>query len=136
MIKDNKILEILKLKNIAVVGASIKIDRPSYFVSLYMLQNGYKIIPVNPSYNNIFNLKCYPNLESIKHNIDIVNIFRKSKYVLPIVLSGIRIKAKAIWMQDGVVDHEAKKLAKNAGLRVIMDNCLLREHRINHKKLI
>ena len=133
MIKDNKILEILKLKNIAVVGASIKIDRPSYFVSLYMSQNGYKIIPVNPSYNNIFNLKCYPNLESIKHNIDIVNIFRKSKFVLPIVLSAIRIKAKAIWMQDGVVDHEAKKLAKNAGLRVIMDNCLLREHRINQK---
>tara|TARA_X000001036_G_C20410238_1_gene696731 strand:- start:152 stop:562 length:411 start_codon:yes stop_codon:yes gene_type:complete len=136
MIKDNKILEILKLKNIAVVGASIKIDRPSYFVSLYMLQNGYKIFPVNPSYNKIFNLTCYPNLESIKPNIDIVNIFRKSNYVLPIVSSAIKKKVKAIWMQDGVINHEAKKLAKNAGIQVVMDKCLLREHRINHKKLI
>ncbi|MBA65663.1 MAG: CoA-binding protein [Candidatus Marinimicrobia bacterium] len=131
----NQILEILKLKNIAVIGASNKKERPSYFVSQYMLQHGYKIIPVNPLHKKINNTTCYPNLDTIKTTIETVNIFRKSEYVLPVVISAIKNGVKAIWMQDGVINYKAKKLAKNAGLLVVMDNCILRQHHLNIQNL-
>ena len=135
MNNTNQILEILKLKNIAVIGASNKKERPSYFVSQYMLKHGYKIIPVNPLHKKINNTTCYPNLDTIKTTIDTVNIFRKSEYVLPIVVSAIKNGIKAIWMQDGVINYEAKILAINAGLLVVMDNCILREHHLNIQNL-
>ena len=124
----NQILEILKLKNIAVIGASNKKERPSYFVSQYMLQHGYKIIPVNPLHKKINNTTCYPNLDTIKTTIETVNIFRKSEYVLPVVISAIKNGVKAIWMQDGIINLEAFEAAKNAGLLVVMNDCILRRH--------
>ena len=106
------IKEILQYNTIAVVGFSPKKDRPSNFVSMYMKENGYEIIPVNPGHNYIGKMRSYPNLESIKKKIEIVNIFRRSKYVSDIVESAILIEAKAIWMQDSICDHEAAKAAR------------------------
>ena len=125
-----KIKEILEHKSIAVVGFSPKEERPSNYVSMYMQKNGYLITPVNPGYQYIGNLKCYPNLESIDHPIDIVNIFRRSEYVYDVVKSSIFINAKAVWMQDSVHDKMAERLAIEKGIMVVMDNCILHQHKI------
>ena len=123
------IKEILQYNTIAVVGFSPKKDRPSNFVSMYMKGNGYEIIPVNPGHHYIGKMRSYPNLESIKKKIEIVNIFRRSEYVSHIVESAILIEAKAIWMQDSIFDQKAAKAAREAGLLVVMDDCLLRQHK-------
>ena len=128
MNNTNHILKILRLKTIAVVGISNKKTRPSFYVSEYMEKNGYEIIPVNPLHNNILGKKCYADLKSIKIPVDIVNIFRRSKYVVPIVTAAIEKEAKAVWMQDGVVNKEAAKLARKAGMQVVMNDCILRQH--------
>tara|TARA_B100000965_G_C19469216_1_gene703325 strand:- start:322 stop:720 length:399 start_codon:yes stop_codon:yes gene_type:complete len=128
--KDHtKIKEILNYSSIAVVGFSPKEERPSNYVSMYMQKNGYSIIPVNPGHQYIGNLKCYPNLESIDQTIDIVNIFRRSEFVYDIVKSSIFINAKAIWMQDSVYDKKAEKLAVAKGIMVVMNDCILRQHK-------
>jgi predicted CoA-binding protein len=114
---------------IAVVGLSNKRWRPSYGVSEYMQRAGYRIIPVNPELSEVLGEKCYPQLESIVEPIDIVNIFRRSDQVPEIVESAIRVKAKAVWMQEGVIHEEAAAKARAAGLTVVMDRCLLKEHR-------
>ena len=127
---QSKIKKILDYKSIAVVGFSPKKERPSNYVSMYMQKNGYLITPVNPGHQHIDNLKCYPNLESINHPIDIVNIFRRSEYVYDIVKSSIFINAKAVWMQDSVYDKMAESLAIEKGIMVVMDDCILRQHKI------
>ena len=127
---QSKIKKILDYKSIAVVGYSPKKERPSNYVSMYMQKNGYLITPVNPGHQHIDNLKCYPNLESINHPIDIVNIFRRSEYVYDIVKSSIFINAKAVWMQDSVYDKMAESLAIEKGIMVVMDDCILRQHKI------
>jgi predicted CoA-binding protein len=113
---------------IAVVGLSPKIGRPSNQVARYMLETGYQIIPVNPGHHQILNQPCYPDLLSVPGNIDIVNIFRRSEQVLLIVQDAITKKAKVIWMQEGIVNEEAAKLAKKHGLFVIMDRCIKIDH--------
>ncbi len=129
-----KIKSILNYKSIAVVGFSPKKERPSNYVSMYMQESGYSITPVNPGHQYIGNQKCYPNLESINKPIDIVNIFRRSKYVYDIVKSSIFINAKAIWMQDSVYDKRAESLAMEKGIMVVMDDCILRQHKILKQK--
>jgi len=131
---QTKIKRILEYKSIAVVGFSPKEERPSNYVSMYMQKNGYLITPVNPGHQYIGNLKCYPNLESIDHPIDIVNIFRRSEFVYNIVKSSIFINAKAIWMQDSVYDKMAERLAIEKGIMVVMDDCILRQHKILKEK--
>jgi len=116
-------------RTIAVVGLSPKTDRPSFIVASYLKQQGYRIIPVNPIATEILGEKSYPDLSSIPEPIDVVDIFRRSEEVLPIVEEAIRIGAKSIWMQEGVISEEAAKLAKDAGLRAIMDKCMLKEHK-------
>ena len=128
MNNTNHILKILRLKTIAVVGISNKKTRPSFYVSEYMEKNGYEIIPVNPLHNNILGKKCYAELKSIKRPVDIVNVFRRSEYVVPLVTAAIEKEAKAVWMQDGVVNKEAAKLARKAGIQVVMNDCILRQH--------
>ena len=125
---NNQIIKILKLKSIAIVGLSNKHHKPSYQIFKYLNRNGYNTIPVNPNYSIVENKECYSDLESINKPVDTVNIFRKSKYVLPIIHSAIKINAKAIWMQDGVINEKASEAAKNAGLLVIMNDCILRRH--------
>jgi len=125
---NNQIIKILKLKSVAIVGLSNKRHKPSYQIFKYLNQNGYNTIPVNPSYQFVENKKCYSDLESINKPVGTVNIFRKSEYVLPIIQSAIKINAKAIWMQDGVINEEAFEAAKNAGLLIVMNDCILRRH--------
>ena len=131
---QTKIKKILEYKSIAVVGFSPKEERPSNYVSMYMQKNGYLITPVNPGYQYIGNLKCYPNLESIDHPIDTVNVFRRSEFVYDIVKSSIFINAKAVWMQDSVYDKRAERLGIEKGMIVVMDDCILRHHKILKEK--
>ena len=123
------IKNIFQLNNIAVVGMSPKAERPSNYVALYMRDQGYNIIPVNPGQKSIQNEMCYPSLTSIPHQVDVVNVFRRSEYVLPIAQDAIAIGAKALWLQDGVINEEASKIAQDAGLLFIMNDCMLRRHR-------
>jgi uncharacterized protein len=121
--------EILKTsRNIAVVGLSNREFRPSYGVADYLKSVGYRIIPVNPQETEVLGEKCYARLEDIPEKVDVVNIFRRSEFVPDIVDSAVRIGARAIWMQEGVIHHEAADRARRAGLFVIMNACILKEH--------
>ena len=115
-------------KNVAVVGLSNKLGRPSLTVASYLKGQGYKIIPVNPTIQEVGGDKCYPDLASVPDRIDIVDVFRRSDEVLPVVDAAIKIGAKAIWMQEGIVNEEAADKAREAGLMVVMDKCMLKEH--------
>jgi uncharacterized protein len=114
---------------IAVVGLSDNPLRPSHGVSAYMQSQGYKIIPVNPQADEVLGEKAYASLLDVPESIDIVDIFRRSEFVPEIVDQAIQLKARAIWMQEGVVHQQAAEKARNAGLLVIMDSCILKEHR-------
>ena len=120
---------LLDSHTIAVVGLSGKRYRPSYGVAEYMQKAGYRIIPVNPLESQILGEKCYPDLESIPGEVDIVDIFRRSEFVPEIVEAAIRKGAKVIWMQEGVIHEEAAEKARQAGIFVVMDRCILKEHR-------
>jgi uncharacterized protein len=128
---DEVVQKILNMKTIAVVGCSPKPERASHYVAEYMRNAGYKIIPVNPGFPEILGEKCYPNLSAIPEKVDVVNLFRKSEEVYPFVQDAIKIGAKAIWMQDGVEHEGAAAKAKEAGLLVVQNDCLMRQHR-NH----
>ncbi len=124
------VTELLKTsRTIAVVGLSGKRFRPSYGVAEYMQRNGYRIIPVNPLEETVLGEKCYPDLDGIPDRIDIVDIFRRAEFVPEIVEAAIRVGARAVWMQEGVVHEEAAERARAAGLAVVMDRCILKDHR-------
>ena len=126
---NEEIAEILKTtKVIAVVGLSPKPERPSYSVSAYMQDMGYKIIPVNPGQTEILDEKVYKSLLDIPGPVDMVNIFREPSAVPEIVDQAIQIKAKVVWMQEGIVHNDAAAKAKAAGLKVVMNKCLYKEH--------
>jgi predicted CoA-binding protein len=114
---------------IAVVGLSSDEMRPSHGVAAYMQRVGYRIIPVNPNETEVLGEKAYARLEDVPEKIDIVDIFRRSIYVRGVVESAIRVGAKAVWMQEGVVDESAAAIARAAGLDVVMDRCILKDHR-------
>ncbi len=116
-------------KTIAVVGLSESPMRPSYGVSAYMQTHGYKIIPVNPAIVEALGEKSYPSLLEVPEKIDIVNIFRRPEFVEDIVDQAIQLKVPAVWMQEEVINHKAAKKAEGAGLFVVMDLCILKEHR-------
>jgi hypothetical protein len=121
--------EILKAsRTIAVVGLSSKPQRPSHGVSRYMQSAGYRIIPVNPAETEVLGEKAYARLEDIPERVDIVDVFRRSEAVPEIVESAIRIGARGVWMQEGVAHSEAAERARRAGLFVIMNTCILKEH--------
>ncbi|MBU0485183.1 MAG: CoA-binding protein [Proteobacteria bacterium] len=117
-----------EIKTIAIVGLSPKPDRPSHDVARYLIAAGYTIIPVNPGQTEILGLPCYPNLHAIPIRIDVVDIFRRSELVPPIVDEAIAIKAKAIWMQQGIINEASARKARQAGLKVFMDRCLKIDH--------
>jgi len=126
---NQNIPEILKkYTTVAVVGLSPKPYRASYSVAAYLQQKGYRIIPVNPGHNSILNETCYPSLSAIPEPVEIVDIFRRSEHILPIVEEAIRIQAKVIWMQSGIVNQTAAQRALDAGLDVVMDACMKVEH--------
>ena len=123
------IQKIFGMKSIAVVGMSPKPERPSHYVAMYLKENGYTIYPVNPGHKVIAGLRCYSNLLEILVEVDIVDVFRRPEHVLPIAEATIEIGAKALWLQDGVINKEASQLAEEAGLLVVMNDCMLRQHR-------
>jgi predicted CoA-binding protein len=113
---------------IAVVGLSADWFRPSYFAAKYMQDRGYRIVPVNPRYPQILGETCYPDLGSIPHRIDMVDVFRKPQDCVPIARDAVAIRAKVLWLQLGVVNEEAANIASLAGLTVVMDACVKIEY--------
>ena len=120
-------------RTIAVVGLSSDSSRPSHSVSSYMRRQGYKVIPVNPNETEVFGQKAYPDLASVPEKIDLVDVFRRSDEAGKAVDQAIAVGAKAVWMQEGVIDRDAAQRALDAGLLVVMDRCWLKEHRRNSR---
>jgi uncharacterized protein len=128
-VKD-EIAELLtKTKTIAVVGLSSDPMRPSFGVSQYMQRKGYRIIPVNPNEDMVLGEKAYGTLGEIPERIDLVDVFRRPEFVPEIVDEAIRLKIPALWLQEGVIHETAAKKAREAGISVVMDRCVLKEHR-------
>jgi uncharacterized protein len=115
-------------RTIAVVGLSSDPSRPSHGVAGYMRRQGYKVIPVNPNETEVFGEKSYPNLAAVQEKIDLVDVFRRSDEAGKAVDEAIAVGAKAVWLQEGVIDREAAQRAVDAGLLVVMDRCWLKEH--------
>jgi predicted CoA-binding protein len=128
MTADATIREILALKSIAVVGLSPNQTRPSHGVAHYLLAQGYHIIPVNPGHDEILGLKCYPSLRDIPETVDLVDVFRRPEYVLPVAEEAIEIGAKVFWLQLGIINDEAIRLVEEAGLLAVQNRCLKIEH--------
>jgi len=130
----DQITEILNAaKTVAVVGLSSNPMRPSYGVAAYLQMNGYRIIPVNPGINGALGEKAYPDLKSVPEKIDIVNIFRRSDQVAPVVDEAISLNIPCVWMQEEVEDVVSAAKARQAGIFVLMDSCILKEHRKRHR---
>ena len=119
--------EIFDLKTIAVVGISDNPERPSNFVAKFLEERGYNIIPVNPNLKEWEGKKCYPDLLSIPVKVDVVDIFRRPEAIPQIVDEAISIKAKVVWMQEGIVNEEAAAKARDAGIEVVMDRCMKKD---------
>tara|TARA_B100001142_G_scaffold328343_2_gene388208 strand:+ start:400 stop:804 length:405 start_codon:yes stop_codon:yes gene_type:complete len=112
-----------EVKTIAIVGASSNPDRDSYKVMKFLIDYEYQIYPVNPNETNILGRKCYPDLESIEEKIDMVDVFRAEKFILDISRVAIKIGAKILWTQEGIIDEKAASLGRSSGLKVVMDKC-------------
>lgn len=125
---DEQIKKIYALKNIAVVGMSKNPEKAAHYVPKYLAEQGYNIIPVNPTASEILEKKCYPNLLDIPVQIDIVDVFRPSDQVRPVIEEAIKMKPKVIWLQEGIHDPDAESIAKKAGIDVIFNRCMLAEH--------
>ena len=120
ILKDNRVL--------AIVGLSANWHRPSYFAAKYMLEHGYRVIPVNPQYSEVLGQKCYASLREIPEKVDLVDVFRKSADVMPVAEDAIAIGARVLWQQLGVVNAQAAAAARAAGLETVMDRCVKIEH--------
>lgn len=128
--KKDAIGELLsRTRTIAVVGLSSDPMRPSFGVSQYMQGKGYRIIPVNPNESSVLGEKCYPTLSDVPEKVDMVDVFRRPEFVREIVDEAIRLKIASLWLQEGVVDPTAAQKARDAGITVVMDRCILKEHR-------
>jgi uncharacterized protein len=133
MNNDTMLKEILlSARTIASVGLSSNPQKESYGIALYLKNQGYRVIPVNPTTPEVFGEKSYPDLESVPEKIDVVQVFRKPEDVPPVVDEAIKIGAKVVWMQEGIVNEEAAQKAREAGLQVVMDACM----RATHRRLI
>jgi predicted CoA-binding protein len=133
MTEEEKIKQIFSFKNIAVVGMSDNPEKPSNRVPAYLMKQGYKIIPINPTKDEIMGLKSYKSLLDVEDEIDIVDVFRRPEYAVEVVKEAIERKKKrgdikAIWLQEGIVNDEAKKLAEENGLLFIQDKCMFKEY--------
>lgn len=127
---DDFLKEILQsARIIASVGLSSNQEKESYWIALYLQQQGYRVIPVNPTTDEILGEKAYPDLESVPEKIDVVQVFRRPEDVPPIVDDAIKAGAKVVWMQEGIVHEEAAQKAREAGLQVVMDACMRSTHR-------
>ena len=125
---DEEIRNILSLKKLAVVGMSKNASKAAQYVPRYLSEQGYDIIPVNPTTNEILGKRSYDIVSEITDDIDVVNVFRPSDQVLQVIQEAIKIKPKVIWLQEGIHNLEAEELAKKAGIKVIFNRCMLAEH--------
>ncbi|MGI0020519.1 MAG: CoA-binding protein [Nitrososphaera sp.] len=126
---DAEIREIYKLKNIAVVGMSKSDGKAANYVPKYLMERGYNVIPVNPTAPEIMGKKSYPNVSSVPDDVDIVDVFRPSDDVLPVVIDAIKKPGiKVVWMQLGIYNEQAEKLAREKGIKVVYNRCMLSEH--------
>jgi uncharacterized protein len=126
---DDEIRKIYSLKNIAVVGMSKNPDKAAHYVPKYLYENGYHIIPVNPTATEILGKTCYHSLLDISDEIDVVDVFRPSDQVMPIIEESIKIKPKVIWLQEGIHNPEAEEIAQKSGIKVVFNRCMLAEHK-------
>jgi uncharacterized protein len=123
------VVKILKsFRDVAMVGVSANPDKPSNRVFKYLIENGYNVIPVNPTIDEVMGKKCYASLSAIPEKVEIVDIFRRAEDIPPIVDEAIKIGAKAVWMQEGIINNAAAEKAESAGLLVVMDKCMRKEH--------
>lgn len=125
---DDQIREILSLSKVAVIGMSKNSSKAAHYVPKYLSENGYEIIPVNPTTDEILGEKCYESISEIDEQIDVVDIFRPSEQVLPFVEAAIKKKPKVIWLQEGIHNSKAEELAQKAGIKVVFNRCMLAEH--------
>jgi hypothetical protein len=126
---DKEILEILKMKKVAVVGMSKNPDKAAHYVPKYLHENGYYITPVNPNADIILKKQCYDEITDVPADVDIVDIFRPSDQVMSIIKEAIKKKPKVIWLQEGIHNEDAEKLARDAGIDVVYNRCMLAEHK-------
>jgi predicted CoA-binding protein len=120
ILRENRVL--------AIVGLSAQWHRPSHFAAKYMLEHGYRVIPVNPQYQEVLGQKCYASLRDIPEKVDLVDVFRKTADVMPVAEDAIAIGARVLWQQLGVKNEEAAALARSKGLETVMDRCVKIEH--------
>ncbi len=125
---DDEIKQIFSLKNVAVVGMSKHPEKAAHFVPKYLLEQGFNILPINPTSSEILNKKCYSSVTEVDEPIDIVDVFRPSDQVLPFVKEAITMKPKVIWLQQGIHNQEAEELARKEGIKVVFNRCMLAEH--------
>jgi predicted CoA-binding protein len=125
---DEQIKKFYELKNIAVVGMSKNPEKAAHYVPKYLAEKGYNIIPVNPTADEILGKKCYSELSDIPEHVDIVDVFRPSEQVTPVIDEAIKLKPKVIWLQEGIHNIEAESLAQKSGIEVIFNRCMLAEH--------
>ena len=125
---DDEMKQIFSLKNVAVVGMSKHPEKAAHFVPKYLLEQGFNILPINPTSSEILNKKCYSSVTEVDEPIDIVDVFRPSDQVLPFVKEAITMKPKVIWLQQGIHNQEAEELARKEGIKVVFNRCMLAEH--------
>ena len=125
---DERIREILSLNKVVVVGMSKNSSKAAHYVPKYLSDNGYDITPVNPTTDEILGKKCYSSISEVDGEIDIVDVFRPSDQVLPVIQEAIKKKPKVIWLQEGIHNSVAEDLAKKAGIQVVFNRCMLAEH--------
>ena len=118
-----------KYRTVAVVGVSSQEDRPSCRVARYLKEHGYRIIPVNPREKEMLGERCYPDLCSVPERIEVVNVFRRARFLPRVVAEAMYAGAKVVWMQEGVVHEAAARRAREVGMEVVMDRCMMKEHR-------
>ena len=126
---DEEIKDVFALKKIAVIGMSRHTIKAAHFVPKYLSEQGFDITPINPTTNEILGKKCYPDISSIQYAIDVIDIFRPSEQVLSVIPDAIKKKPKVIWLQEGIHNAEAEKLAMKEGIIVIFNRCMLAEHK-------
>lgn len=126
---EETVAKILALRVIAVVGLSPKPERPSHYVSEYLQDHGYKIVPVNPGHKELLGETCWPSVADIPFPVEVVCVFRRPEEALTPILEAIAKKAKAVWLQDGVYHDEGERMAREAGLLVVSNDCMLRQAR-------
>lgn len=128
MTVSDDIETLLKMRTVAVVGCSPKADRPSHQTAAYLMDAGFRVIPVNPDCSEILGEACYPDLASIPEPVEVVNVFRRREALLDAAKQAVAKGAKGMWFQDGLRDPEAEALARRAGLTVVADDCIMRQH--------